>query len=130
MDVILANVENLSALGLFWDGVGVFILGVTSVFKARKEIAAEAGTYYDFNPHEAKNKVSSRMDVSIGSLFLLVGFAFQFLAAVSACIPFYVCIAFWISCPVLTVYYYARGKSYMVNRWVAEIQQMAAESNV
>ena len=69
------------------------------------------------------------MDVSFGSIFLLVGFSFQLLGAVSASIPSWVCILFWILCPVLTIYYYARFKRSFVKRWVAEIYQLEAENN-
>lgn len=122
MDIIISNIDNLSALGLFWDGLGVLILGVTSIFKVKNEIAQEAGTYFDYNPHELKNKVASRMDISTGSIFLLIGFIFQFIASMSLKVPNEISIVFWIAALVLTSYYYIHGKSWLVNLWVKEIK--------
>jgi hypothetical protein len=122
MDLILENLENLSALGLLWDGIGVFILGVPAIFKVRTEIAEEAGTYWGYNPHELRNKISGRMDISIGSIFLLLGFLFQFLSSVSVSMPLEFCVFFWFSAPGLMLFYYLRGRRSLVKLWTDELE--------
>jgi len=123
MDILINNIQNYSALGLFWDGFGIFVLGVPAFFRARKDIATESGTYFDFNPYEIRNKVSSRIDITIGSLLLLGGFIFQFLGSLDLTPDSIVAIFYWVFCPVFVIYYYLLGKVWFVNRWASEIEK-------
>ena len=42
-----------------------------------REIQAQAGTYWDANPHLARALSESRVDITVGSLVLLAGFLMQ-----------------------------------------------------
>ena len=121
MEILIKNIQNIPALGLFWDGLGVFILGIGSIFKLKNEIASEASSYYDFNKYEIINKVSTKIDTTVGSCFLLVGFALQFVASINIILPIEFCITFWIIAAVMFIYYYMHGKAWLTNNWVTSI---------
>ncbi len=73
--------DNLTALGLVWDGVGIFVLGIPALFRVRYDIEREAGNYLKYNIHELRNRIATRVDIGIGSILLMVGFVLQLLAS-------------------------------------------------
>ena len=70
-------IENMQIIGLIYDAAGISILGLPAIFKFRKEIAAQSGTYYGSNPHMLKMLTTSRVDTTAGSLLLISGFLIQ-----------------------------------------------------
>ena len=70
-------VSDPQVIGLLYDAAGILILGVPAVFRMSQEIQAQAGTYFDYNVHLAAALASSRIDLTVGSLVLLVGFFMQ-----------------------------------------------------
>jgi len=72
--------QDFQAVGLIFDVAGVAILGVPAAFRMRSEIAAQMGTYWNYNPPLARALSASRVDISAGSLLLILGFAFQIAA--------------------------------------------------
>lgn len=69
--------SNPQVSGLLFDAAGILILGVPAVFRMSREIQAQAGTYWDANPHLARALSESRVDITVGSLVLLAGFLMQ-----------------------------------------------------
>ena len=73
----MSPVTNPQIIGLLYDAVGILILGVPAVFRMSQEVQAQSGTYYNYNVHLAKALATSRVDISIGSVVLLIGFVSQ-----------------------------------------------------
>lgn len=70
-------IGNFQVIGLIFDGVGILILGVPAVFRVIAEIKAQSGTYFSYNKYLAESLSIARVDLTIGSIALLAGFAFQ-----------------------------------------------------
>ena len=68
---------NMQAIGLMFDAIGILILGVPAIFRVIPEIKAQSGTYFDYNKSLAEALSAARVDLSIGSVALLLGFLFQ-----------------------------------------------------
>lgn len=73
----LAFIQNFQAIGLIYDAVGILILGVPAFFRAVPEIKAQSGTYYNYNKALAESLSTARVDLTIGSIVLIVGFFLQ-----------------------------------------------------
>lgn len=105
--------DNLTALGLLWDGVGIFVLGIPALFRVQYDIEREAGNYLKYNIHELRNRIATRVDIGIGSILLMVGFVLQLLASYQVTVNSAALLyCLWGFCPVfLAVYYgYARWR--------------------
>lgn len=76
-------INNFQTVGLIFDVVGIAILGLPALFRMKSEVAAQMGTYWNYNPPLAKALATSRVDISTGSLILLFGFACQLAAALN-----------------------------------------------
>ena len=72
--------HNLQIIGLIYDAAGIAVLGIPAVFRMVDEIAAQSGTYWDANPHLAKALSTARIDTTVGSMLLLLGFGIQVVA--------------------------------------------------
>lgn len=100
--------DNLTALGLLWDGVGIFVLGIPALFRIQYDIEREAGSYLKYNIHELRNRIATRVDIGIGSILLMVGFVFQLLGTLDIAVePTVLLHGLWAFCPVFLVVYYA-----------------------
>jgi hypothetical protein len=71
------SISNPQVVGLLFDAIGICILGIPATYRMVQEIVAQSGTYYDANPHLAKALSENRIDLTVGSIILLVGFGFQ-----------------------------------------------------
>lgn len=69
---------NATQLGLLFDIGGVIFLGRALFFNRVTLIAAQGGTYWDFNPHLIRALAEQRVDALFGLPALCIGFAFQF----------------------------------------------------
>ena len=69
--------DKLQIIGLIYDATGIAVLGIPAVFRMVDEIAAQSGTYWTGNPHLAKALSTARIDTTVGSVLLLVGFGTQ-----------------------------------------------------
>ena len=68
---------NLQIVGLVYDAVGIFILGISAAFTIVDELSAQVGTKWDYNLALLKAFSFARIDTIVGSLILLVGFFIQ-----------------------------------------------------
>ena len=125
---MLKILENLAALGLLFDVIGVFILGIPMVFNAKKDIFEESCTYYSFNQAQVNSLSKSRIDIPVGSIMLFIGFIFQFLATVRVSLPEWITIVGWIIAIIFPAYYCCRLRSQMVNHFVSAVEDMHKES--
>ena len=69
--------HNLQIIGLIYDAAGIAVLGIPAAFRMVDEIAAQSGTYWDYNPNIAKALSTARVDTTVGSVLLLAGFLIQ-----------------------------------------------------
>jgi hypothetical protein len=81
MDLIAPLVTNVSALGLIYDGVGVFVLGVPAMLSTTADIRQMSGTAWGYNPQLIRATVRLRLDTGTGALFLIAGFLLQLFGA-------------------------------------------------
>lgn len=77
MELLAALVTNVSALGLVYDGVGIFVLGVPAMLSTTSDIMRASGTAYGYSPALIRANVLLRLDTGTGSLFLIAGFLLQ-----------------------------------------------------
>lgn len=128
MNTLQNQLVNLSSLGLLWDGLGVFILGIPALLRLKSDIAENATMVLGWNPAEIKSLVSDKMDVSIGSVFLLIGFIMQLFATLKLqLIPNKFLIVWWLIPLLLIAYYYLYGKGFLVTKWTKEINSELSE---
>ncbi|MGE0676491.1 hypothetical protein [Pseudolabrys sp.] len=66
-----------SVVGLIYDIVGAVFLAFAIFLNSPKKVAAQAGTYWDFNPHLLKAISEQTTDARSGLIFLVFGFALQ-----------------------------------------------------
>ncbi|MEE8057244.1 MAG: hypothetical protein V3T17_05340 [Pseudomonadales bacterium] len=116
-------INNLTSLGLLWDGVGVFVLGAPSFLRTAAEIEKESGTYWDYNIHELRSKASLQVDVGVGSLLLLVGFLLQFLASLNIQLSVeWLVYILWLFCPAFLVFYFPYGRNKTIDTVTKKIE--------
>jgi hypothetical protein len=77
----LTFIQNFQAIGLMYDAVGILVLGVPAFFRAVPEIQAQSGTYYNYNKALAESLSMARVDLTMGSVVLIVGFILQLVDA-------------------------------------------------
>lgn len=70
-------IENLQIIGLLYDVVGIGVLGIPALRRMTTEIAAQAGTYWNYNSELAKGLSEARVDTVAGSCLLIIGFLIQ-----------------------------------------------------
>lgn len=116
--------NSLTSLGLFWDGFGVFILGVPAFFRLSSEIRNEAGTYYSYNIHEVRNKVATRLDVGVGSLLLVGGFLLQLISSLKINFDQSFILVLWFFCPVSAICYYLFGRGMAITNLTKRIEDL------
>ena len=73
----LTFIQNFQVIGLVYDAVGILILGVPAFFRAVPEIKAQSGTYWNYNKALAESLSMARVDLTTGSVALIVGFILQ-----------------------------------------------------
>ena len=73
--------HNFQSLGLIFDVAGIAILGVPAIFRMKSEVAAQMGTYWNYNLPLARARSISRVDITAGPILLILGFAFQIAAS-------------------------------------------------
>lgn len=77
----MALVTNASALGLVYDGVGIFVLGVPAMLSTTSDIMRTSGTAWGYNSELIRANVLLRIDTGTGALFLIAGFLLQLFGA-------------------------------------------------
>jgi hypothetical protein len=127
--MVFGFLENLSALGLLFDGIGVFILGIPMFFNAKRGIYEESSTYYSFNEAQVQSLSRSRIDISVGSVVLIFGFVLQFLAALKVILPIWVIVPGWIIALIFPVIFYCWLRQRMVMYLVNTVQAMHTQSD-
>ena len=78
MEFAASFFSNPSALGLLYDGVGIFVLGVPAMLSTTSDVMRASGTAWGYNPALIRANVLLRLDTGTGSLFLIAGFLLQF----------------------------------------------------
>ena len=73
----LTFIQNFQVIGLVYDAVGILILGGPAFFRAVPEIKAQSGTYFNYNEALAESLSMARVDLTTGSVALIVGFILQ-----------------------------------------------------
>lgn len=68
---------TLQIIGLIYDAAGISILGIPAAFKVVDELTAQVGTKWNYNRAFLKALTLARIDTTVGSLILLVGFSIQ-----------------------------------------------------
>ncbi len=68
---------NLQVIGLGYDLAGIVVLGGFAIFRMVNEVAAQSGTYWDYNPELMKALSYARIDTTTGTVFLVMGFSLQ-----------------------------------------------------
>jgi hypothetical protein len=127
----MSTLGNLQVIGLLYDAVGIVILGVPAVFRMVQEVQAQSQTRWDYNADTAKALATSRVDISVGSIALLLGFVFQLLSTVGLSVRTEVGIALIAVLIVFASAYlmWLRGKlaSLLLNRVIAAHEKGIAE---
>lgn len=72
---------SLTQIGLGFDVAGVVVLGRALFLSSVRDIAAQAGTYYNANPHLREELCKQRVDARFGVPLLFFGFLIQFLGS-------------------------------------------------
>lgn len=122
---------NLSALGLLYDGIGIFILGVPSVILKDHNLQTNVQTYIGWNKHLLIYMLENRQDIAFGSLLLATGFIFQFLAVAQIRITNYILLCSWISLLVFPCFYIFRWRASIIRKKYIEITiAIAREQNL
>lgn len=118
--------NSFVACGLAFDVVGIVLLGAAFFFKTKKSIRQEAGTYWDANPYLLKSIIASKFDGMAGTLYLFVGFTFQFLGASEFHNEKFVFWAYIVGLVALMFYlYFARKMA--VNSWYKKLKTAGGE---
>ena len=78
MEFAASFFSNPSALGLLYDGVGIFVLGVPAMLSTTSDVMRASGKALGYNPALIRANVLLRLDTGTGSLFLIAGFLLQF----------------------------------------------------
>jgi len=73
--------HDFQSIGLIFDVAGIAILGVPAIFRMKSEIAAQIGTKWNYSRPLARALSTSRVDISAGSILLVLGFTFQIAAS-------------------------------------------------
>ncbi len=82
MDLAAALLTNTAALGILYDGVGIFVLGVPAMLSTTADVMHASGTAWGYNSALIRANVMLRLDTGTGSLFLIGGFLLQFFGTV------------------------------------------------
>ena len=86
-----------NALGLLYDIAGILILGVPSIFVPAETLAKESSSSYGgMSAGLARRLAEWKIDTCIASVFLAIGFALQFTAAVGYVLLTYGAIVLWL----------------------------------
>ena len=72
---------DLQTIGLFYDAVGVFMLGVSVAFTPMATIVRRSASYWDLNKHTVYEQFKARVDAKCGTTVLVIGFLMQIVAA-------------------------------------------------
>jgi hypothetical protein len=93
---------NIGALGLLFDIYGSFWLVKSIIWRSRKQIELETGTYFDNNPYALISQIGSKWSGWYGFTFLALGFLGQFLNQIH---NFYITISLiiWIIAALIVV---------------------------
>jgi len=74
--ITLTLSKTLQSLGLVLDFFGALIFAIP-LLKSEREIEAESGTYWDYNPALRKTMKRDRKLARIGLVIIMIGFALQ-----------------------------------------------------
>ena len=117
------TLANLNLLGLLYDGCGVVILGIPAFLKAKKELFAEAGSYFDYNKPQLRNSIAFRTDTAMASVMLLIGFLLQAISSAQLAIHEYGIVALWLALPLLPIVFYGKLRGSIVSTWVDDLER-------
>ena len=76
-EIVASLLADLQTIGLLWDIAGVLVLGFPLAKRGRQAIARQTATYWDANPHAAREAVAARHDARYGTTVLVVRFLMQ-----------------------------------------------------
>ncbi len=79
--------EDLQTIGLFYDLVGILILGVPLAKRGTTAIVEQASTHWDINLPAAEEAVSAKLDATFGTMVLALGFLMQIVARFTVNVP-------------------------------------------
>ena len=114
---------DLQIIGLTYDAAGIAILGIPAAFRMVDEVKAQSGTYWNWNPPLARALSYSRIDTTVGSCLLLIGFGFQIASLTGFQSAQYVGPALLGALVVLFLLYWAFLRAYWSRILIAQIER-------
>jgi hypothetical protein len=115
--------QDSNAIGLISDMIGILILGVPAVLAPSKLLAQESTSGYGGASKGLARRLSEwKIDTCVASLFLALGFLFQFIASIGYSIIFKWAVAIWVLLFLALSLYLLFRKS-MISRYTAIIQK-------
>jgi len=122
VDAVLALISNPSSLGLAYDGVGVFVLGIPALLSTKRDLRSYGATGYGgFSQNSIRQLVLSRLDTGTGSLFLVAGFLLQFFGSFGLQLDVAWGATITALLPVLLILYWSWLRRRTCEKWVSEI---------
>ena len=113
---------SLNAIGLIFDIVGVFWLGLAFFGQGPFEIAHLSISRWDFHRDVAKHKATTTFDGRTGTVFMIFGFASQFIYMVwRPCLSLDLVSIFSLLILLCVILYFVRRK--VVKRWLEKTEQ-------
>ncbi|MCP4269698.1 MAG: hypothetical protein GY777_29690 [Candidatus Brocadiaceae bacterium] len=120
---LIKIIENQQAIGLLYDGIGVFILGIMSWHTAIPDLikASSARTNEIPNIKLLQHLVKSRIDIMFGSIVLFLGFFIQFLSLIGVKFPIILNIIILVILFVILFYYLFCGRKQWASFYLKKI---------
>ena len=121
MDLAAVLLTNTAALGILYDGVGIFVLGVPAMLSTTADVMRASGTAWGYSPALIRANVVLRLDTGTGSLFLIGGFLLQFFGTVGIQLAPIAGALLVAALVTLSILYWLWLRAKLADNWVAAI---------
>ena len=116
------SILSFSACGLYYDVAGALLLGFAFFFKSKEQIINEAGINWDSDPHVLRNIASTKLDGTLGTVLLFIGFIYQILG-ITMVSNSHITIISYILLVFIIFLYFVCYRKIIVNKWCAELEE-------
>lgn len=101
---------SLNVITFTYELIGVIALGWGIATPSNADLKAQAGTYYDANPHFFKALLIQRMDARFGVVVLVLGLFLQLLSVLNpnSCLSSKVASSLWLFLVALLLLFFLR----------------------
>jgi hypothetical protein len=117
---------TFSAVGLAYDGVGVTILGLASLLERPRDTLKQSQNYWEGNDPLLQRLVTSKYDITAGSIMLLIGFLLQLVASLKVETNTTLLMILLLGLCILPPWYLFRWRTKLIAKYMREVKDLDA----